>query len=173
VTVVRPGVTFHDVALMVNGSPVVERVPSTLSLADFLRDHLALTGTHLACEQGMCGACTVLIDGRSARSCLQLAVQADGREVRTVEGLAGPEEPLTPLQQAFVDHEALQCGYCTAGFLMTCTELLEEPGEPPGRDDLSRRLAGNVCRCTGYRPILDAVESLLARRNGGNETGER
>ena len=165
----RAGVTFHDVALMVNGSPVVERVPSTLSLADFLRDHLALTGTHLACEQGMCGACTVLLDGRSARACLLLAVQADGREVRTVEGLAGPEEPMTPLQQAFVDHHALQCGFCTSGFLMTCTELVEEPGEPPTREDITRRLAGNVCRCTGYRPIIDAVESLLTQRNGNGE----
>jgi aerobic carbon-monoxide dehydrogenase small subunit len=169
VSAARPGVTFHDVAFMVNGSPVVERVPSTLSLADFLRDHLALTGTHLACEQGMCGACTVLVDDRSARACLLLAVQADGREVRTVEGLARPDEPLTPLQQAFVDHHALQCGFCTPGFLMTCTELVEEPGEPLSREELGRRLAGNVCRCTGYRPIIDAVQSLLAQRNGGGE----
>jgi aerobic-type carbon monoxide dehydrogenase small subunit (CoxS/CutS family) len=166
VNTARSGVTFHDIALMVNGSPVVERVPSTLSLADFLREHLALTGTHVGCEQGMCGACTVLLDDRSARACLLLAVQADGREVRTVEGLVAPEEPLTPLQQAFVDHHALQCGFCTSGFLMTCTELVEEPGEAPSREELSCRLAGNVCRCTGYRPILDAVESVLARRNG-------
>ena len=156
----RPGVSAHDIALTVNGAPVVERVSSTLSLADFLRDVLALTGTHLGCEQGACGSCTVMVDGRSARACLLLAVQADGREVRTVEGLAGPRG-LTPLQEAFVDHHALQCGFCTPGFLMTCTELLDEPGDRPDRDELARRLAGNVCRCTGYRPILDAVTSVM------------
>jgi carbon-monoxide dehydrogenase small subunit len=159
----RPGTSLHDVTLTVNGQPVVEQVASTLSLAELLRDVLALTGTNLGCEQGMCGACTVLLDGRSARACLLLAVQADGREVRTVEGLAGPDG-LNPLQQAFVDHHALQCGFCTPGFLMTCTELLEEPGDRPSRAELGRRLAGNVCRCTGYRPIFDAVESVITAR---------
>jgi aerobic-type carbon monoxide dehydrogenase small subunit (CoxS/CutS family) len=160
VTANRPGTSFHDVALTVNGEPVVERVASTASLADLLRDQLTLTGTNIGCEQGMCGACTVLVDGRSTRSCLLLAVQADGREIRTVEGLSGSGE-LNPLQQAFVDHHALQCGFCTPGFLMACTEILEEPGDRPSRDELGRRLAGNVCRCTGYQPILTALESVL------------
>jgi aerobic carbon-monoxide dehydrogenase small subunit len=164
---VRPGASYHDITLTVNGEPVVERVESSRSLADFLRDELALTGTHLGCEQGMCGACTVLVDGRSARACLLLAVQADGRDVRTVEGLAEPDGP-GPLQQAFVDHHALQCGYCTPGFLMLCTELVQEVdgGPPPSRQELCRRLAGNVCRCTGYLPILEAVEEVLGAGDG-------
>ena len=159
-TIPRLGTSFHDIALTVNGQPVVERVPSTASLADLLRDQLTLTGTNIGCEQGMCGACTVLVDGRSTRACLLLAVQADGREIRTVEGLSANGE-LNPLQQAFVDHHALQCGFCTPGFLMACTEILEEPGQRPSRDELCQRLAGNVCRCTGYRPIVTALESVL------------
>ena len=166
----RAGASYHDIVLTVNGETVTERVESSVSLADLLRDQLALTGTHLGCEQGMCGACTVLVDGRSARACLLLAVAVDGREVRTVEGLADPAGP-DPLQQAFVDRGALQCGFCTPGFLMLCTELVEEAaadGRDWSRDDVCRRLAANVCRCTGYLPIVDAVTDVLA---GATERG--
>jgi carbon-monoxide dehydrogenase small subunit len=166
----RAGASYHDITLTVNGEAVTERVESSVSLADLLRDQLALTGTHLGCEQGMCGACTVLVDGRSARACLLLAVAVDGREVRTVEGLADPGGP-DPLQQAFVDRGALQCGFCTPGFLMLCTELVQEAagdGAEWSRDDVCRRLAANVCRCTGYLPIVDAVTDVLA---GAGERG--
>jgi aerobic-type carbon monoxide dehydrogenase small subunit (CoxS/CutS family) len=161
--VVRAGSSLHDVAFTVNGEPVAERVDSSMSLAELLRDRLALTGTHLGCEQGMCGSCTVLVDGRSARACLLLAVQLDGRDVRTVEGLCRPGE-LGPLQQAFVDQHALQCGFCTPGFLMLATELVAdaESGAEMSPEEIRRRLAGNVCRCTGYLPIVAAIEAVLA-----------
>jgi aerobic-type carbon monoxide dehydrogenase small subunit (CoxS/CutS family) len=161
--VVRAGSSLHDVAFTVNGEPVAERIDSSMSLAELLRDRLALTGTHLGCEQGMCGSCTVLVDGRSARACLLLAVQLDGRDVRTVEGLCRPGE-LGPLQQAFVDQHALQCGFCTPGFLMVATELVAdaESGADMSPEEIRRRLAGNVCRCTGYLPIVAAIEAVLA-----------
>jgi aerobic carbon-monoxide dehydrogenase small subunit len=163
-TSVRSGATFHDVTFTVNRRPVTERVESSTSLAEVLRDRLALTGTHLGCEQGSCGACTVLVDGRSARACLLLAVQVEGREVRTVEGLAGPDGP-GPLQRAFIDHHALQCGFCTPGFLMLATELVESAGGgcPPSREEICRYLAANICRCTGYLPIVAAVEDVLCQ----------
>jgi carbon-monoxide dehydrogenase small subunit len=162
---VRTGASTHEITLTVNGRPFSERVESSMSLAEVLRDRVGLTGTHLGCEQGVCGACTVLVDGRSARACLLLAVQADGRDVVTVEGLAGPDGP-GPLQQAFVEHHALQCGFCTPGFLMLATELLSDAdgAAVPTRDEICRRLSANVCRCTGYRPIIDAVEDALAGR---------
>lgn len=128
-----------------------------MTLADFLRDELRLTGTHLGCEHGVCGACTILVDGRSARSCLMLAVQAEGHELTTVEGLASEDGTLNPLQQAFSDHHALQCGFCTPGFLMTITELLQE-NEAPDEDEIRLRLSGNLCRCTGYQNIVEAVK---------------
>ena len=161
----RAGSSLHDVAFMVNGEPVAERVDSSLSLAELLRDRLALTGTHLGCEQGTCGSCTVLVDGRSARSCLLLAVQLDGRDVRTVEGLCRPGE-LGPLQQAFVDQHALQCGFCTPGFLMLATELVGEAdaGADVSSEEIRRRLAGNICRCTGYLPIVAAIEAVLTEK---------
>jgi aerobic carbon-monoxide dehydrogenase small subunit len=150
----------------VNGKAHARIVESRLTLADFLRHELGLTGTHLGCEHGVCGACTVLVDGRSARSCLMFAVQANGCEVTTVEGLT-PDSGLSVLQQAFVDSHGLQCGFCTPGMLITLTELLRE-NPAPSEDEVRDALTGNLCRCTGYAGIvkaaLDAAERL---RNGG------
>ncbi len=146
------------IAVTVNGVTHERRVETRLTLGDFLRHELHLTGTHLGCEHGVCGACTVLVDGRSTRSCLMLAVQAHEREITTVEGL-GDGEALNPLQDAFWETHALQCGFCTPGMLMTLTELLNDnpqPGEAEVRDAIS----GNLCRCTGYQGIVAAA--LLA-----------
>ena len=146
---------LKKVSLTVNGERYERTVESRLSLADFLRHDLGLTGTHLGCEHGVCGACTVLVDGRTARACLMLAAQADGQEVSTVEGLAKGGE-LNKLQQAFWDKHGLQCGFCTPGVLMTLTELLSEkknPTEAEVRDALS----GHLCRCTGYHNIVAAA----------------
>jgi aerobic-type carbon monoxide dehydrogenase small subunit (CoxS/CutS family) len=143
-----------SVGLTVNGERHERTIPPRLSLADFLRDELQLTGTKLGCEHGVCGACTVVLDGAAVRSCLVLAVQANGREVATVEGLAEGTE-LNALQEAFHRHHALQCGFCTAGFLMTATALLEQ--KPASREEIRESLSANLCRCTGYEPIVDAV----------------
>ncbi len=144
-----------EIELRVNGRRVCEDVEPRLLLVDFLRHRLGLTGTHVGCEHGVCGACTVLLDGAATRSCLVLAVQADGAEIRTVEGLAG-EGPLTPLQEAFHRRAALQCGFCTPGILIAATELLER--EPrPTREQVVDLLSGHLCRCTGYAPIVDAI----------------
>jgi carbon-monoxide dehydrogenase small subunit len=146
--------------ITVNGSAhEVEATPRT-TLADFLRDRLGLTGTHLGCEHGVCGACTVLVDGRPARSCLTLAAQADGHDVVTVEGLGG--DVLSPLQRALLDRKAFQCGFCAPGILATGEWLLRRP-DRPSRDQLRTLLAGHICRCTGYEPILDAFELVLDR----------
>jgi aerobic carbon-monoxide dehydrogenase small subunit len=149
----------------VNSKAHARIVESRLTLADFLRHELGLTGTHLGCEHGVCGACTVLVDGRSARSCLMFAVQANGSEVTTVEGLT-PDDGLSVLQQAFVKHHGLQCGFCTPGMLITLTELLRE-NPSPSEEQVREALTGNLCRCTGYAGIvkaaLDAAERL---RNG-------
>ncbi|MYB46101.1 MAG: (2Fe-2S)-binding protein [Acidimicrobiia bacterium] len=142
------------VSMVVNGRTVERTVDSRRLLADLLRDDLRLTGTHLGCEHGVCGACTVLVDGRPVRSCLMLAVQADGREVTTVEGIT-PEDGLSPMQQAFKDHHGLQCGFCTPGFLMTLAGV--EPDEHADEESVRDLLAGNLCRCTGYEGIVDAV----------------
>lgn len=146
-----------QVALRVNGEPYEGEVPERLSLADLLRDRVGLTGTHLGCEHGICGACTVQVDGEPIRSCLMFAVQADGAEVRTVESLAGDGD-LHPLQQAFHEHHALQCGFCTPGFLMSIEPLLPDV---PGVDDATLRglLSGNLCRCTGYQGIVEATRA--------------
>lgn len=144
-----------ELTITVNGRAWNGEVAPRLSLADFLRDRLHLTGTHLGCEQGVCGACTVLVDGQAVRSCLMLALQADGHEVETVEVLAQAGE-LSPLQAAFVRHRAFQCGFCTPGFLMSITEILRS-GERHTKEELAELLSGNVCRCTGYEPILEAV----------------
>jgi aerobic-type carbon monoxide dehydrogenase small subunit (CoxS/CutS family) len=144
-----------DVELTVNGRPVRENVEPRLLLSDFLRHRLGLTGTHVGCEHGFCGACTVRVDGAAVRSCLTLAVQVDGCDVRTVEALAGGG-PLTPLQEAFRAHHALQCGFCTPGILMAAEELLEH-GRPT-REEIVDLLSGHLCRCTGYEPIVDAIE---------------
>jgi carbon-monoxide dehydrogenase small subunit len=126
-----------------------------MTLADFLREELNLTGTHLGCEHGVCGACTILYNGAAVRSCLMLAVQADGAELMTVEGLA-QGDTLHPLQQAFQEHHALQCGFCTPGLLMTAYALLQETPHP-SRDEVREAIAGNICRCTGYAPIIQAI----------------
>jgi carbon-monoxide dehydrogenase small subunit len=155
--------------LTVNGKAHARIVESRLTLADFLRHELGLTGTHLGCEHGVCGACTVLVDGRSARSCLMFAVQANGCEVTTVEGLT-PDNGLSVLQQAFVDNHGLQCGFCTPGMLITLTELLRE-NPAPSEDEVREALTGNLCRCTGYAGIvkaaLDAAERLRNAGEGG------
>jgi aerobic carbon-monoxide dehydrogenase small subunit len=150
------------VALTLNGTPASFSAPARWTLADALRERLGATGTHLGCEHGVCGTCTVLLDGEPVRACLVLAVQADGREVDTVEGLAQGDE-LTPLQRAFHEHHALQCGFCTPGFLMAATALVRD--EPDATHEQVREaLAGNLCRCTGYTPIVAAVHSVLAER---------
>ena len=152
----------HHIELTVNGEPCEALVEARLSLADFLREALHLTGTHVGCEHGVCGACTVLLDGHSVRACLHLAVQVNGREVETVESL-GSVEALAPLQAAFREHHALQCGFCTPGMLMTCIDLLRNyplATEAEIRDGLS----GNLCRCTGYEHIVKALSALAAKR---------
>lgn len=144
-----------DLELTVNGRRVRETVEPRLLLSDFLRQRLGLTGTHVGCEHGVCGSCTVRLDGVSVRSCLLLAVQADGTVVETVEGLAS-DEGLSPLQGAFRRHHALQCGFCTPGILLAADDLLSR-GETT-RDEIVDMLSGHLCRCTGYRPIIDAIE---------------
>lgn len=153
-----------EVAVTVNGRLYRRSVEPRLHLADFLRRELGLTGTHIGCEQGVCGNCTVLVGDDAVKSCLLFAVQADGMELTTVESLAGPDE-LSPLQQAFKDEHALQCGFCTPGFLMTATALARR-GALPTRDEIRGELAGVLCRCTGYEPIVTAVERHLEATRG-------
>ena len=152
-----------SIRLRVNGRAVERTVPARRSLADLLREDLGLTGTHVGCEHGVCGACTVLVDGRTARSCLLLAVQLEGAEVTTVEGLT-PAAGLSALQEAFRECHALQCGFCTPGMLATAHELLAENATPT-RDEIRAAIAGNLCMCTGYVNIVRAIE-LAARRLG-------
>ena len=152
----------HSVALTVNGKPYQREVEARITLADFLRHELGLTGTHVGCEHGVCGACTVLLDGHSARSCLTFAVQANGREITTVEGLAAPDGELNVLQQAFRDNHGLQCGFCTPGMLITLTELLRENPEP-SEHEIRDVLSGNLCRCTGYAGIVAAALDAARR----------
>jgi aerobic-type carbon monoxide dehydrogenase small subunit (CoxS/CutS family) len=147
------------VELTVNGRTYREQVEPRLLLSDFLRHTLGLTGTHVGCEHGVCGACTVRLDGAAVRSCLLLAVQADGSAVETVEGLASNGE-LHPLQAAFREHHALQCGFCTSGILMAAVELVERGGRVP-REEIIDLLSGHLCRCTGYEPIVDAIEGVV------------
>jgi len=151
----------HAIALNVNGKSYERTVEARITLADFLRDALGLTGTHLGCEHGVCGACTVLVDGHTARACLMFAVQANGREVTTVEGLA-PDGTLNPLQQAFQDNHGLQCGFCTPGMLMTLTEFLRDHRDP-SEADVREALTGNLCRCTGYAGIVAAALDAARR----------
>lgn len=153
---------LHRVSVTVNGKACAREVEPRLLLSDFLRHDLGLTGTHVGCEHGVCGACTVLLEGEPVRSCLILAVQAEGREITTVEGLSpGPGE-LHPLQQAFWEAHGLQCGFCTPGFLMTLIPFLEE-NPSPTELEIRQALSGNLCRCTGYQHIVDAVQ-LAAER---------
>ena len=153
------------IELVVNGKQCEGFVEPRLSLADFLRDYLGLTGTHLGCEQGICGSCTVLFNGETVRSCLLLAVQANGGEVLTVEGLAGlakDGEPLHPIQQGFLETVGFQCGFCTPGFLLTVYELLNENSSPT-EAEIREHLSGNLCRCTGYQNIVAAVQWAAER----------
>jgi aerobic-type carbon monoxide dehydrogenase small subunit (CoxS/CutS family) len=154
------------VRLTVNGKAYERQVEPRYLLADFLRHEIGLKGTHIGCEHGVCGACTVMIDGRTARSCLHFAVAVEGCEIATVEGLAG-DGALTPIQQAFHEHHALQCGYCTPGFLMTTTELLQR-NPTPSTEEIRQALTNNICRCTGYANIVSAVgaaaEAMRATR---------
>ncbi|MCC5947884.1 MAG: (2Fe-2S)-binding protein [Nitriliruptoraceae bacterium] len=146
-----------EVELTVNGVPRAAFVPPRRLLSDFIRHDLELTGTHVGCEHGVCGACTVLLDGQPIRSCLALAVAVDGRELTTIEGLAGPDGELHPVQQGFQDHHGLQCGFCTPGFVLSaCGFLAEDPD--PDEDTIREGMAGNLCRCTGYAGILQAVK---------------
>jgi carbon-monoxide dehydrogenase small subunit len=151
-----------DIEMTVNGARIRRTVEARQHLADFLRDTLELTGTHLGCEHGVCGACTVRVDGAIARSCLMLAAQADGAVVETVEGLSD-SGAIRELQDAFVRHNAAQCGYCTPGMLITAHALLTEEA-PRSRQEIREYLSGNVCRCTGYQAIVDAVETVLSGR---------
>ncbi len=152
----------HPIAVTVNGTEYRHTVEDRLLLSDFLRVTLGLTGTHVGCEHGVCGACTILLDGVSVRSCLTLAVQADGATVETVEGL-GTTGALGPLQQAFREHHALQCGFCTPGFLMACLDLLRT--RPLASEaEIRDALGGNLCRCTGYQNIVRAVQAAVAQR---------
>ena len=156
----------RKLSVTVNGTPYDEVVEVRLTLADFLRQQLALTGTHLGCEHGVCGACTVLVDGRSARSCLMLAVQVNGREITTIEGIAPPGEELHPLQQALSDHHGLQCGFCTPGMLTTLLEFLRDNPAPSERQ-VQEALSGNLCRCTGYQGVVAAVLDAAERLSDG------
>jgi aerobic carbon-monoxide dehydrogenase small subunit len=159
-------VTKRDVEVEINGTIFRGTVEPRLLLSDFIRHEAQLTGTHVGCEHGVCGACTVQLDGEPVRSCLMFAVQVDGRSLRTVEGMAGPQGPLHPLQQAFHETHALQCGFCTPGFLMTLEPFVRD-GDPDELDDRAIReaMAGNLCRCTGYQNIVKAVRLALERKS--------
>ena len=152
------------ISLSVNGERVEAHVLPRLNLADFLREHLKLTGTHLGCEHGVCGACTVRVGGEIVRSCLMLAVQASGTAIETIEGLSDSGE-IADLQSAFRDRNALQCGFCTPGMLMAAQDLLREK-RMPSRDEIREHLSGNYCRCTGYQAIVDAIETTARTRMG-------
>ncbi len=159
----------RKIEMTVNGVRHQLEIETRVTLADCLRHHLGLTGTHLGCEHGVCGACTILVDGQAARSCLMLAVQADGAAIATVEGLAGDDGTLHPLQQAFHDNHGLQCGFCTPGMLMTLVEFLESNPDP-SETEVREALSGNLCRCTGYQGIvaaaLDAAQRMRAQAVG-------
>ena len=152
----------RTVALTVNGKRYEKDVEVRVTLADFIRHYLGLTGTHLGCEHGVCGACTILLDGRSARSCLMLAVQADGHEILTVEGIAPNETELHPLQEAFRDNHGLQCGFCTPGMLTTLLEFLRDNPNPT-EQEVRIAISGNLCRCTGYQGIVNAALDAAKR----------
>ncbi len=152
---------MREISLNVNGERVDARVEARKSLVDFLRDDVGLTGSHVGCEQGVCGACTVRLDGEIVRGCLTLAVQADGAEVWTIEGVSDSGE-IAALQQAFLERNALQCGFCTPAMLLTAARLLEE-NPSPSRDEIREYLSGNYCRCTGYQAIVDAVQAAAKK----------
>jgi carbon-monoxide dehydrogenase small subunit len=153
------------ITFTINGQTYSSEVEPRLLLSDYLRHELGLTGTHVGCEHGVCGACTVLLNGQPVRSCLMLAVQADGHEVSTVEGLASGDEDLHPLQQAFWEAHGLQCGFCTPGFLMTLIPFLKENPEPT-ETEIREAISGNLCRCTGYQNIVEAAHLAAERMQG-------
>ncbi len=157
-----------DVTVTVNGEIFQKTIEPRLLLSDFIRHELNLSGTHVGCEHGVCGACTILFDGMPVRSCLMFAVQADGHEIRTVEDL-GTMDDLHPLQEAFQETHALQCGFCTSGFLMSILPVLEETSDP-SEEDLKRAMEGNLCRCTGYQNIRDAVQLAAEKMSSGGES---
>jgi aerobic carbon-monoxide dehydrogenase small subunit len=154
----------HDISLTVNGEAVREAVEPRKTLVDFLREDLGLTGSHVGCEHGVCGACTVRVDGAVVRGCLVLAVQCDGARVETIEGVSD-SSALADLQNAFEKRNALQCGYCTPGMLLAAEELLAAGGAP-SREKIREHISGNYCRCTGYEAIVDAIESVVQSRGG-------
>lgn len=156
----------------VNGTQVAVDAEPRSSLLDVLRNEVGATGTHTGCEHGVCGCCNVMVEGRTVRSCLMLAVQARGKEVTTVEGLASPDGTLTPLQEAFQRHHAMQCGYCTSGILVGLTAFLRDNPKPT-REEVQDSLSANLCRCTGYQQILDAVDDLVDNQQGtGDDDGQ-
>ena len=154
------------VSLTVNGEARAADVEPRLTLADFLRERCGLTGTHLGCEHGVCGACTVLVDGAAVRSCLMFTVQADGADVTTIEGFASADGDLSPVQAAFGDAHGLQCGFCTPGFVVTVTAFLRDHPSPSD-DEIRHALGGNLCRCTGYQGIFTAVRQAASRFGAG------
>ena len=161
----------HAIEVSVNGQRVSARVEGRRTLADFLRIDAGFTGTHLGCEHGVCGACTVIVDGLAVRSCLMLAVQADGADVTTVEGLAEPDGTLSPVQQAMRDNHALQCGFCTPGVVCTMTAVLADDAQS-SEDKLIAAMSGHICRCTGYQGIRRAIRQLTGTAQpAGQETG--
>jgi aerobic carbon-monoxide dehydrogenase small subunit len=154
--------TLHLVEVEVNGKRCLTRVPPRLSLVDWLRDELRLTGTHVGCEHGVCGACSVMLDGEAVRACLMFAVQAHGHRVTTVEGLARPDGAMSPLQDAFCEAHGLQCGYCTPGMLIAAQALLDANPRPT-EEQIREAIGGNLCRCTGYQQIVEAVRLAASR----------
>lgn len=160
-----------EISVEINGQSRTDLVPVRMHAADYLRHECGLTGTHVGCEQGICGMCTIEVDGAVVKSCLMLAVQLDGKSVRTVESLGGPEG-LSPLQQAFKRHHALQCGYCTPGFLMVA-QALEQREEAMTREQIREEISGVLCRCTGYEGIIRAIEDHLSTRSGSHGAARR
>jgi aerobic-type carbon monoxide dehydrogenase small subunit (CoxS/CutS family) len=161
----------RTIAITVNSQQYEREVPVRLLLSDFLRHELHLTGTHVGCEHGVCGCCTVLLDGEAVRSCLMLAVQADGKALTTIEGLAGEDEPLHPIQRAFQEKHGLQCGFCTPGIILSVHALLRETSELT-EEEIRHELSGNLCRCTGYQNIVEAVKlaaSYLREQEAGGQ----
>ena len=165
-----PDIPDVEVRVRVNGRTRRAVVPPRLTLADYLREHCGLTGTHLGCEHGVCGSCTILLDGEAVRACLMFAVQADGAEITTIEGIAAPGGGLSPVQCAFRDHHGLQCGFCTPGLVVTATALLRENPDPTD-EEIRDGLSGNLCRCTGYQGILKAVRAAADGTAAVEETG--
>ena len=162
--------SHHRITLTVNGRGHLPEVSARLTLVDFLRDFLLLTGTHAGCEHGVCGACSILLNGKPVRSCLIFAVQADGMDIVTVEGLAPEAETLSILQDCFWEMHALQCGFCTPGMLIAARALLAE-NPIPSEDQIREGIGGNLCRCTGYKPIVDAILLAAERMRGSNAEG--